>query len=367
MEAKKQLEEWKTKVEKADDVKARLVLEKLEEDENKSKAQQEMMAGVKKQEDFQKQCAQDVSRVQDEFAKLAKRKRDLLEKLRRIQAELEARRAQSARLKQKFKICAPVSDTQLTFTKKTEKREESDSDSDADADSDGDSDPVRGVFTISQRTALLLEGGQALITFEEEKVASQIVKVGKCTVSCDSTALDVKPKRINLDPVVKFEVHLNVSRKNVEIQNVPPSMAEERMKDRLQISFSRPSRGGGEVRRVDYDSDTGTGRVTFVHPGAAERLALRGKFPVDLDSEVNVKVEPSYHYQLRKFQTFCGSLKRTILLVDINDLGDEEELQDYLEIHFQKPSNHGGEIESIKYISKGKALQAALSEDNQQE
>ncbi len=37
---------------------------------------------------------------------------------------------------------------------------------------------------------------------------------------------------------------------------------------------------------------------------------------------------------------------------------DEEDLQDHLEIHFQKPSNYGGEIESIKYTSKGKALQA---------
>lgn len=42
---------------------------------------------------------------------------------------------------------------------------------------------------------------------------------------------------------------------------------------------------------------------------------------------------------------------------------DEEDLQDHLEIHFQKPSNYGGEIESIKYISKGKALQAFFCED----
>lgn len=37
---------------------------------------------------------------------------------------------------------------------------------------------------------------------------------------------------------------------------------------------------------------------------------------------------------------------------------DEEDMQDYLEIHFQKPSNYGGEIENIKYISKRKAPQA---------
>lgn len=34
---------------------------------------------------------------------------------------------------------------------------------------------------------------------------------------------------------------------------------------------------------------------------------------------------------------------------------DEESVQDMIEIHFQKPSNGGGEIEKIKYISKGAA------------
>lgn len=63
------------------------------------------------------------------------------------------------------------------------------------------------------------------------------------------------------------------------------------------------------------------------------------------------------------FQTFCGSPKRTILLDDIDDVEDEEDLQDHLEIHFQKPSNYGGEIESIKYISTGKTLHAFFCED----
>lgn len=58
------------------------------------------------------------------------------------------------------------------------------------------------------------------------------------------------------------------------------------------------------------------------------------------------------------FQTFCGYPKRTILLDDIEDREDEEDLQDHLEIHFQKPSNYGGEIEHVRYTSRGKALQA---------
>ncbi|XP_022609628.1 N-myc-interactor-like [Seriola dumerili] len=354
-EAKKDLEMWKIKAEKADDVKSRLIVEKLEEDEAKVKAKQEMLAWVEKNNEYQKDFAQSLSSVQDEIGKLAKRKQDLLGKLMRCQAELEAKRAESTKLKQKFKIYALIPDTEVRFT--TQDKEET----------DDDSQPIRGVFTISQRSTVILQGGQALITFEEEKVASQILKIAKCAVSCENKSLDVKPKRISMDPVVKFEVHLDVSRKEIKVSNVPPSMPEERVTDRLEMSFSRPSRGGGEVEGVEYDKNTGTGHITFRHPGVAESLALRGRYRVDLDSDVSVQVGPIYKYKLRKFQTFCGFPKRTILLDDIGDTSDEEDLQDHLEIHFQKPSNCGGEIESIKYLSGGKAALAFFCEEERAE
>ncbi|KAG7239129.1 hypothetical protein INR49_030010 [Caranx melampygus] len=247
----------------------------------------------------------------DEVEKFAKCRQDLLDKLKRCQAELEARRAESTKLKQKFKIYAQIPDTEVRFSAQDEE------------EADDNSQPIRGVFSISQRSTVPLQGGQALITFEEEKVASQILKIAKCSVSCDNKNL---------------EVHLDVSRKDIKVSNVPPSMPVERMKDRLEISFSRPSRGGGEVERVEYDKSTGLGTSHFC---TLESLALRGKYTVDLDTEVNVHVGPVYKHQLRKFQTFCGSPKRTILMDDIKDMSDEEDLQDYLEIHFQKPSNCG--------------------------
>lgn len=47
----------------------------------------------------------------------------------------------------------------------------------------------------------------------------------------------------------------------------------------------------------------------------------------------------------------------------IKDLNDEETLQDFLEVYFQKPSHSGGEITHIRYISK-KSLQAFFSCDD---
>ncbi|KAM6984985.1 N-myc-interactor, partial [Aplochiton taeniatus] len=227
-----------------------------------------------------------------------------------------------------------------------------------------DNEQVKAVFTITQRPSLLLKGGQALITFEEETVASQILRMAKCSVSCERSTINVKPKILILQPSVKFEVHIDVSKKTLKFSNAPPSIEEDRMKDRLEISFSRPSRGGGEVEGVEYDKTSGTGRITFLDTGVAENLALKRKYCVDLDREVDVNVGLVYDYRLRKFQSFCGSPKRTILLDDIEDTADEEDLQDFLEIHFQKSSNYGGEVESMKYISAGKSLKAFFIEDS---
>lgn len=60
-----------------------------------------------------------------------------------------------------IKICAQIPKTDVKFLARVPEGEEE------DRDDSGQS--IRGVFTISQRGAVLLRGGQALITFEEEK------------------------------------------------------------------------------------------------------------------------------------------------------------------------------------------------------
>ncbi|CAN9498056.1 unnamed protein product [Ophioblennius macclurei] len=354
-EAKEELETWKTKVVKADDLRAMLVLEKLDEDEKKRKIQQEMIACLKQQEEHQKALSLKMNEAQAELQVQEEHKKQLLIQLKKLQDKLQDKRAQSTKLRQKFKVCTLIPDTEVNFRKQhSEGSEVSDQ-------------VVAGVFTIIKKVDVPLKGGQALITFEEEKVASQVLKLAKCSMSYENSTVEVTPVKVTMDPSVKFEVHIDVSRKVLKVSNVPPSMAEERVRDRLEISFSKPSRGGAEVETVEYDKNTGTGRIMFLNPGAAESLALRGKYQVDLDpEEVKVQIEPEFNYRLRRFQTFCGSAKRTILLDNIQvfeDMEDEEDVQDNLEIYFQKPSNKGGEIDSIKYISKGKALRAYFCED----
>ncbi|XP_041724441.1 N-myc-interactor isoform X1 [Coregonus clupeaformis] len=349
-EAKEELDKWMKQLEKAEDKKSRLQLAKLSAEDSKKNAAKDMEVLQKQQNQRQEEFTKTVEGIQNDILMLEKGNNDLMEKLKKSQAKLKAKRTESATLQQRFKIYVQIPEKKVKFTSREE-------------DSDDNGQHIKGVFTIAQRPSVLLKGGQALITFEEEKVAAQILKMAKCTVSCDKDKVHVKPKSLTLDPFVKFEVHLDVSTKTVNFSNVPSTLSEERMRDRLEISFSKPSRGGGEVQRVDYDMHTGKGQITFLNTGVAESLALKRKYSVDVDRAVNVTVSPVYNYKLKKFQTFCGVPKRTILLDGIGDFQDEDDLQDHLEIHFQKPSNYGGEVECIKYVSGGNEVKAFFTED----
>ncbi|XP_036815219.1 N-myc-interactor isoform X2 [Oncorhynchus mykiss] len=331
--AKEELNTLTKQLEKAEDEKSRLQLAKLSAEDSKKEASKNVMVLQRQGEQRQEEFSKTVKGIQNDISMLEKGNKDLMEKLKKSQAKLRAKKTESATLQQRFKIYVQIPEKKVKFTRKEE-------------DSDDSGQHIKGVFTIAQRPSVLLKGGQALITFEEEKVAAQILKMAKCTVSCD-----------------KDKVHLDVSTKTLSFSNVPFTLSEERMRDRLEISFSKPSRGGGEVQRVDYDKHTGRGQITFLNSGVAERLALKRKYIVDMDREVNVKVDLVYNYKLKKFQTFCGTPTRTILLCGIADFQDEEDLQDHLEIHFQKPSNYGGEVECIKYVSGGNEVKAFFTED----
>ncbi|XP_067264757.1 N-myc-interactor [Chanodichthys erythropterus] len=348
-----ELQKYKDLVESADTERSRLLLEKAEADDEKRKAEAELKTFMDNEENLTDKFKIDLQEVQEEMKSLERVNQDLKRELDDLRKKLQFKRAESDSLQRKFKIQAKIPVKPVKFTRglETDEGEERD-------------DLVASVFTVTQRPSFLLKGGQALITFEEEKVAEQILRLAKCSVTCDKAKMDIKPYSLTLDPSVKFEIHVKVSKKTIKFHNAPPTLPEERMRDRLELSFSRASRGGGEVEKLEYDKNNGTGRVTFVNTGVAENLVLRGKFCVDTGSDMVVDVFPLYDYQLKKFQTYSGAPNRTVLLGGIQGLMDEEDLQDHLEIHFQKPSNYGGEVENIQYVPDGKELTAFFSEDD---
>ncbi|XP_063070158.1 N-myc-interactor [Engraulis encrasicolus] len=352
VQAKAELEQWKSKLEKADDEKSRLTLDKLDTDERKKEAQSAVTSLMDAQGRLALEVANKMKEIEVQIQGIEKDSAHLRSNLERLCEERKAKKAETDCLQRRFKIRAAIPEKRIKFCG-VEK-----------AERDGLCCDTEGVFTITQRPCTLLSGGEALITFEEEKVAQQILRLAKCSVSLDKAKMDIKPFCMNLEPSAKFEVHLIVSKRTVQVTQIPPALPDERMRDRLEISFSKPSLGGGEVERVSYDRSIGTAQITFLNTGVAERLALKRRHPLDTGmGEMMVDVKPLYSYQLKKFQTYCGAPVRSILLRGIQDVMEEEDLQDHLEIHFQKPSNYGGEVESIKYVAHGNEAKAFFTED----
>ncbi|NWU06556.1 NMI protein, partial [Cephalopterus ornatus] len=203
-----------------------------------------------------------------------------------------------------------------------------------------------------------LNQNQALLTFEDEEVAQRLTKKGKHTVNLDNDTVDVRVVPVPLEMGVRFELHVTISGRKIDVSDIPElPIPKDWMRDKLELNFYKTQQGGGEIENVTYDNESRTAVITFLRPGASYNFRGSPKHPFFVDGRC-YKLPVSLHadLQLKKCQPYWGVSKKTILLKGFQDVEeDEESVQDMIEIHFQKPSNGGGEIENIKYVSKGAA------------
>ncbi|XP_041057313.1 N-myc-interactor isoform X1 [Carcharodon carcharias] len=356
-EAEEELKLWQVKIDKLEKQKSELICEKLDADERKKQAAQQLCTLSKEQEnlerDFEKAEQSFKEKLFDKKAEGAKLKGLLLQ----LENELHCNQQHCDLLRTKFKVNVGLPEKNIKFTKLEES---------VPIDQEGeDFLKIKCCYNISPKVFMVLQNGQALVTFEDEQVANRILKVPKHHIMLDSGKMDVKVQPVKLDTARKFEIHVDISRKTVKVSQIPNKLPEEQMRDKLEISFSKPSLGGGEVENISYDCISGTALVTFVEKGIAQHVAEQKKYKIILNETQScwVMIESVWDYDLGKFQTFNGICKRTVLISDIKNELDEEELQDKLEIHFQKPSNHGGEVENIKYVPKDQHLTVYLEQD----
>ncbi|NXQ14356.1 NMI protein, partial [Peucedramus taeniatus] len=205
-----------------------------------------------------------------------------------------------------------------------------------------------------------LNQNQALLTFEDEEVAQRLTKMSKHCVNLDNRTANVTVKPFELDMGFQFELHITVSGRKINVSEIPElPIHEDWIRDKLELNFykTEQAEGGGEIENVTYNKGFGTAVITFFKPGASYRFVGRTKYPFCAEGRFILSVSPHLDFHLRRFQPHCRVSKKTILLKGIPQLEeDEESMQDMIEIHFQKPSNGGGEIENIKYISRGAAF-----------
>ncbi|XP_038607520.1 N-myc-interactor isoform X2 [Tachyglossus aculeatus] len=223
------------------------------------------------------------------------------------------------------------------------------------------------LFQVRAQIPYELEEGQALITFEAEEVAQNMIKKGKHLVNLENGTVELEAKPVPLKTGVTFQVHVTVSQKKINVSNIPKLLPREQMRDKLELSFCKSRKGGGEVKSVDYDPRSQTAVITFLEAGVTENILRNKVYPLKTNENCyEVTVSPYTETRLEKFQVFEGISRRTILLTGLKDIQEEEEdLEDLIHIHFQKERNGGGEVEVVKCALK-RPLTVYFEEDTQE-
>ncbi|XP_050756051.1 N-myc-interactor [Gymnogyps californianus] len=339
---KEELKKWKERVEKAEKAKADVFLCKLRADDEYVKAEEELI----KLKDMQEKQHKDIIMSRDihetELRVLNEENAELkreIEKLKEDLAECSSVVLRAGQIKKK------VAEMKMKFTHMEDMKD------------DYPDMNTHCVFGVATKIPFRLNQNQALLTFEDEEVAQRLIKMGKHTVNLDNKVAEVRVKPFTLEMGIKFELHVTISGKKINVSELPElSIPEEWMRDKLELNFYKSEQGGGgEVENVNYDKQSRTAVITFLRPGAANGFVRCTKYPFFVNGRYcKLSVSPNTTVHLEKLQLYCGISKKTILLKGIQETEDDEEsIQDMIEIHFQKPSNSGGEIEKIKFVSKG--------------
>ncbi|NXS38797.1 NMI protein, partial [Pomatostomus ruficeps] len=92
----------------------------------------------------------------------------------------------------------------------------------------------------------------------------------KHTVNLDNRTANVTVKPLELGMGLKFELHVTVSGKKINVSEIPElPIPRNWMRDKLELNFYKTEQGegGGEIENVTYDKETGTAVITFLRPG----------------------------------------------------------------------------------------------------
>ncbi|XP_026222553.1 interferon-induced 35 kDa protein homolog [Anabas testudineus] len=277
--------------------------------------------------------------------KLKQEESDLMREIQKVEDALREEQTTYNHLKQQTDVFTAVPEKNLVFNGLTENAANTDK------------------FEMKARIVYPMNGGTALVTFEEEDVAKNILQLKKHQVDlgdeCRIT-LEASPVHLMLPSLV--EIDTEVCPRRILVSNLP-KVDTDTMLNRLEIHFSKTKNGGGEVEMCEMMPDSGTVVVTFMGEHVAKGLTEKEYHDVEIQKKkYRVRVTPFLNGNITNLKTKMSMCRRTVLLTGIPDVMERDSLQDMLEIHFQKNSNGGGEIEAFLYNPLGEHT-GALFED----
>lgn len=266
------------------------------------------------------------------FTEMAKENIRLSEEIQKLEAELQEAMKSS-------QIKEDIPKTKMKFT------------SLENPENDGQFLNISCSFQVRSPVPYELQKGEALITFEKEEVAQNVISMQNHHVRINDVDLEVVAKPVPLKPGVRFQVHIEVSKIKVNVTEIPDELPESQMRDKLELSFCKSRNGGGEVECVEYDKQTRSAVITFVETGVVDNILKMKDYPLYINQNCHrVVVSPYIEKHVKKFQVFSGISKRTVLLTGMEGLQmmDEEIIEDLINIHFQREKNGGGEVDVVK-------------------
>ncbi|XP_069763413.1 interferon-induced 35 kDa protein [Narcine bancroftii] len=224
-------------------------------------------------------------------------------------------------------------------------------------------------FDVKPKIQYPIKGGCALITFDDVKVAGKILEMENHKIEIGECSINIKARPMQLPTVEEIEIQTQVSKHCVLISEIPKFLPTMQLLDKLELHFSKPRNNGGEVDKIEMLEDSGNVVITFVEEGISEKLTNKGFHQVSfrgIDKTATLKVSPFINGEIERIKVGEIISKKSVLLTGIPDILDEENFKDYLQIHFQKASNGGGEVDAIIYIPEGKSAITCFEEDNEE-
>ncbi|XP_040851755.1 interferon-induced 35 kDa protein-like isoform X3 [Ochotona curzoniae] len=199
-----------------------------------------------------------------------------------------------------------------------------------------------------------LPGGSALVTFDDPKVAEQVLRQKKHQIDMEECQLKVQVQPVELPMVTSIQVCNQKSSCMVLVSGFPTGLRlkEEELLDKLEIFFGKARNGGGDVETRELLQ--GSAILGFMKEEVAQRLCQIGQFRVPLGGkEVPLTVSPYMSGKIQDIKVTSQQVPRSVLVLNIPDVLDGPELHDLLEIHFQKPTRGGGEVEALAVVPTG--------------
>nr|XP_040046257.1 interferon-induced protein 35 [Gasterosteus aculeatus aculeatus] len=280
----------------------------------------------------QRSYEQQIEDGKAEAVLMQQEEKELLKEIQRVEEALKEEDAQNQHLQQQVEVFTAVPERPVVFV----------------------GTKGSNAFQMKSRVVYPMEGGTALVTFEDEVVASRILDMKEHRVALGSEcSIALEARRVQLVLPQLVEIDSEVSPRHILISNLP-KMETETLLNKLEIHFSKKRHGGGEVEKCELLPDSEDVVITFVESDVARGLTEREHHQVELQrTEQSVRVTPFLNGTITGLQTRVAVCRRTVLLTGIPGVMEPESLLDLLEIHFQRKANGGGEIEAFLYNPPG--------------